>query len=97
MVKYTESEKQAMLNHVEQHKVSGMSIRLYCEHHGIKEHVFHYWRTGKQRNEGKSEGKFISLPMSNPTMLMEVVFPSGASIRFSNYAPVDYIKSLCYI
>jgi hypothetical protein len=97
MSKYTSEEQQSILNHVEQQKQSGMSIRAYCEQYGIKEHVLHYWRTGKQNKKEKPNGKFISLSFANPCMMMEVLLASGTTIRFTNYAPVDYIKSLCCI
>jgi hypothetical protein len=97
MVQYTVEEKQLMLAHVAKQGESGLSIRRYCKEHGIAEHVFHYWRTGKNRKALKPTSKFIELNATIPSMPMDVLLPSGALVRFSHYAPVEYIKSLCSI
>jgi transposase-like protein len=100
MVKYSAEEKEQMLLHVEGCAKSGNTIISYCKEHGIKEHVFHYWKKvyGKKK---KGKGSFVPLSIASTPpsedIAIEVFLSVGIRIRFAKVVPVEYIKSLCCI
>ena len=93
----TEQQMFNMLTHWQQ---SGISQKLYCEQHGIRYHVFHYWYKryrGEQSNS--SEPAFIPLTVkpsfSDATCAnIEVVLADGKRILFHQPVSCDFLKAV---
>ena len=95
-----ESEQQMfiMLKHWQE---SGLSQKLYCEQHGIRYHVFHYWykRFRDSQADGKKEGTFIPLQIKPQVPAginagIELLLADGHRLLFHQPVSADFIKAI---
>jgi len=76
----------------EQFEQSGLSRRVFCKEHNIAHQTFNYWykRIASKEVSGFAE---VILPAGRKASV-EVVFPSGARIRFEGEPSVSLLREL---
>jgi len=96
----TETEQQ-MFNMLAHWQQSGISQKLYCEQHGIRYHVFHYWykRFRDSHAGGKKEGTFIPVQIKLPVTTVknadiELLLTDGRRLLFYQPVNADFIKAI---
>jgi len=96
--KETEQQMFNMLTHWQQ---SGISQKLYCEQHGIRYHVFHYWykRFRDGQADSKKDGTFIPLQIKPPVTAgknagIELLLTDGRRLLFHQPVSADFIKAI---
>jgi len=94
----TEQQMFNMLTHWQQ---SGISQKLYCEQHGIRYHVFHYWykRFRVSQAGSKNEGTFIPVQIKLPVTTgknacIELLLTDGRRLLFNQPVTADFIKAI---
>jgi transposase-like protein len=60
---------------------SGVSIRAYCQQHGIAEHVFYGWRQRLRRDERVSFALVKTKPSKEEAHPIELVLMTGERLR----------------
>jgi hypothetical protein len=80
---------------------SGLSQKAYCEEHGIRYHVFHYWyKCFKDARLPAKENGFIPLKIersgviSTASAQVELVLADGKRLLFHQPVSSDYLKAL---
>ena len=96
-----DKEAQAqMFNMIIDWQQSGLSQKKYCEAHGIRYHVFHYWfRRYRSQHTDHPDAGFIpvqieSLPGSHVQAGIELVLTDGRRILFHQPISADFIKAI---
>lgn len=92
--------QERMFNLISGWQQSEVSQKLYCEQHGIRYHVFHYWY--KRFRESRADNKvrtFIPLQIKAPATAginagIELVLANGNRILFHEPVSADFIKSI---
>jgi len=94
----TEQQMFNMLTHWQQ---SGISQKLYCEQHGIRYHVFHYWykRFRGSQADSKKEGTFIPVQIKPSVAAeknadIELLLANGTRVLFYQPVSADFIKAI---
>ena len=96
----TETEQQMfnMLTHWQQ---IGISQKAYCEQHGIKYNVFHYWykRFRDSQADGKKEVTFIPLQIkpsvaTGKNACIELLLTDGSRLLFHQPVSADFIRTI---
>lgn len=75
---------------VEAQQASGLSITAWCQHEGIAEANFYYWRKRLSKLASAPLAELIAVPMSTTgsEIALEMCTPGGYIIRVSNAAQV---------
>ena len=94
----TEQQMFNMLTHWQQ---SGISQKLYCEQHGIRYHVFHYWykRFRDSQAGSKKEGSFIPVQIkpalaAGRNASIELLLTDGRRLLFHQPVSADFIRTI---
>jgi transposase-like protein len=77
---------------IEAYLREGVTQREFCARHGIGKPTFSYW-VSKYRNTNRSGGAFVEIA-SAPRASVEIVFPSGATVRLLEPVSPEFIASL---
>jgi hypothetical protein len=80
---------------------SGLSQKAYCEQHGIRYHVFHYWYKcfRNLQSPSKDEG-FIPIKIQPSNTIntasahAELLLPDGRRLLFHQGVGSDFLKAL---
>ena len=95
-----EDVQEQMFNLIRGWQQSELSQKLYCEQHGIRYHVFHYWYK-VYRDERvvapNHNSTFVPLrieaqPVARP--VFELILPDGKRLVFHQQPSADFIKAL---
>lgn len=92
--------QQQMFNLISGWQQSGLSQKLFCEQHGIRYHVFHYWYKHFRNSQGFNKGvAFIPLQMKSlqPAVAnagIELLLTDGRRILFNEPVSADFIKAI---
>ncbi len=80
---------------------SGLSQKAYCEQHGIRYHVFHYWyKCFRQLPSPAKDQGFIPLKIqalnsiNTASAVVELLLPDGRRLLFHQAVTSDYLKAL---
>ena len=92
--------QERMFNLISGWQQSEISQKQYCEQHGIRYHVFHYWY--KRFRESQADNKdatFIPLQINPPVAAginagIELVFADGKRLLFHQPVSADFIKAI---
>ena len=92
-MKRTLSQMQEICQRWEQ---SGLSRKVFCEQNNIAHQTFNYWykRIASKENSGFAEVSLPSRVSAGKKAAVEVIFPSGAQIKFEGEPSVHWLKEL---
>lgn len=89
---------QAWADHIEKWRVSGLSIKAFCEQEGLVYHQFGYWRQKfASANDAPHESKLVSVALAAPshqTNGLEILLPNGMVIRGIDGGNLALVTSL---
>jgi transposase len=96
------AKEQFWRRHVARWQSSGLSIRVYCERHGLTTPSFYAWRrTLAQRDrppQTPTAVTFLPLPVPAPSAaagaLLEIVLRNGRRLRLDPSVAADVIRDL---
>jgi len=75
-------------------RASGLSVRPYCQQHGVREASFYYWRRELQRRDTLSASSPAFVPVTVvATATVEVRCPSGHVVSLPN-ADIETLRQL---
>ncbi len=89
-----------MLTMVSDWSQSGLSQKAYCEQHGIRYHVFHYWcKRYRQQEEPDTVNRFVRVHVQQPISAaeqagIEIIFADGRRLLFHQAVSADFIKAI---
>ena len=66
---------------VAEQEQSGLSVRGYCEQHGMAEHSFYFWRRRMREDRPVSFALVAAKPVNNETQAIELVLAEGDRLR----------------
>lgn len=104
-MQYSSEAEQQMFSMIESWQQSSLNQKAWCEQHGIRYHVFHYWYK-KYRDTQLSDKQrgFIplqikptftaSIPTLPATVHTELVLTDGKRLIFHQPVSADYLKAL---
>ena len=74
------------------------SPREFCASHGIKEHIFYYWRKKYTKSKAPCGEGFVPVTVGNQNSLdvpmIEIAYPNGTVVRLTNGASMSMVRSL---
>lgn len=78
---------------------SGFSQRAYCEQHGVRYSLFHYWYKQYRQQQSPQAEQPLFVPLhiqlaANKTASVELVLADGRRLVFHQGASADYLKTL---
>lgn len=92
--------QQEMFSLISGWQQSGLSQKLFCEHNGIRYHVFHYWYKRFRNSQAiNNEATFIPLqikPLQTAISKagIELLLTDGRRILFNEPVSADFIKAI---
>jgi hypothetical protein len=92
--------RERMLDLVANWSQSGLSQKAYCEQHGIRYHVFHYWfKRYRQQAEPEAGNGFIAVRVqkscsSDVHAGIELILADGKRLLFHHAVSADFIKAI---
>lgn len=92
-----QKEMFAMVSHWQQ---SRQSQKSYCEQHGIRYHVFHYWYKRFRDSQGvNQDATFIPLQIKSLQTVstnagIELILADGKRVLFYQSVSADFIKAI---
>ena len=85
------NKKEEWLSHVKQQKLSGKSIKLYCEEHGLMNGSWHYY---KEKYLGKSKFVEATLVGEKTSYKCELVSKSGIRMIFEDLPEAEWLRKV---
>ena len=91
--------QEQMFSMIARWQQSGISQKLYCEQHGIRYHVFHYWFKRYRDRNANSDTAFIPIHIK-PTETdasdagIELILGDGKRILFHQPISAAFIKAI---
>lgn len=98
-VKKIRRSKEEMIFYIKEWRASGESKKSFCARYGIAPSVLQYWHSKLENQDTENQSGFVEVRPSSKTSAIipiEVVFPSGARIVFSQDTDPSFIRSLVY-
>ena len=91
--------RQQMFSLIEQWQTSGLTQKAFCEQHGIRYYVFHYWYKRYRMQQSvlpDNAGSFVKLQVAKPSSygLVEINYPGGVRLVFHEPVSSGYLKAL---
>lgn len=82
---------------------SGLSQKAFCNHQGIKPHVFWYWLRRYREQQGalvdQERPGFVSVEMDQvpaESVLAEVIYPDGTRLILKEGVSLSFLQSLLH-
>lgn len=75
---------------------SGLSNTVFCQTHGIKEHVYYYWKNKLASMQATQEGEFVAIDFQSPNVALpdfRIVYPNGVAIEIKGCNNPIQLKS----
>ncbi|PUZ26647.1 hypothetical protein GA0116948_102180 [Chitinophaga costaii] len=90
--------KEAMLGLITKRNKSTMTVKAFCQQHGLKQGVFYYWQKKYhlERNELGSQGGFIELRVEYPRPVgtSQGLFAEVRGIKLYQAITASYLNEL---
>ena len=88
-----EQRRLQMYHHIETWQQSSLSQKEYCKSIGEAYCVFHYWLQKYKQENGDSPEGFAEVVMPVPAPLLEIVYPSGITLRLPAGTALQTVRS----
>ena len=92
--------QQQMFGLIRSWQGSGLSQKVFCEQHGVRYHVFHYWfKRYRDKDSGSSPGNFIPIQIKSSeadtrNAGIELILADGKRVLFHQPVSAAFIKAI---
>ena len=97
-MRHDDQHREKMFSLISAWQRSGLSQRAYCEQHGVRYSLFHYWykQYRQQQTILTEQARFMPLDIQPSPLaaLVELLLADGRRLVFHHSVSADYLKAL---
>ena len=97
-MRHDDQHREKMFSLISAWQQSGLSQRAYCEHHGVRYSLFHYWykRYRDEQSTPLEKASFVPLHLQPSPLAasVELLLADGRRLLFHQGVEASYLKAL---